>query len=171
MVKVATIIGGLSKLKQDRMLRSNPHFVVATPGRLYEYVRDEPTGPISTLKNLAFLTIDEADRMVEHGHFRELDKILGFIQTDEVEIVEDNFRQLIAMDAAKKKEIKDKASHEEKVKTEALDEAEAWEGKDPKLANVGKEDKEGKEGKEAIVEEVDSATDDYIVIDGKRIKL
>ena len=43
-VKIAQIIGGLSKQKQDRLLRHKPHIIIGTPGRLYEYVRDEPTG-------------------------------------------------------------------------------------------------------------------------------
>ena len=35
-----------------------------------------------TLKNAAFLCIDEADRLVEFGHFREMDRIFEFIYGD-----------------------------------------------------------------------------------------
>lgn len=34
---------------------------------------------LDALKNLKFLVLDEADRMVEGGHFQELDQILKVI--------------------------------------------------------------------------------------------
>jgi len=36
--RVGTIVGGLSKEKQERVLKSRPEIIVATPGRLWELV-------------------------------------------------------------------------------------------------------------------------------------
>ncbi|KAI9306160.1 P-loop containing nucleoside triphosphate hydrolase protein [Cunninghamella echinulata] len=62
-VKVAAIVGGMSIQKQERQLKYVPDIIVATPGRLWEI--------LST-----FLVLDEADRMLEKGHFQELSNIL-----------------------------------------------------------------------------------------------
>ena len=37
-VRVGTIVGGLSKEKQKRVLKNRPEIIVATPGRLWEMV-------------------------------------------------------------------------------------------------------------------------------------
>jgi ATP-dependent RNA helicase DDX24/MAK5 len=36
MLQVVVIVGGLSAQKQERLLRSQPEIVIATPGRLWE---------------------------------------------------------------------------------------------------------------------------------------
>ena len=52
-----------------RLLANKPPIVVATPGRLWELLRDgEPH--LATLASLRFLVLDEADRMVQAGHFQ-----------------------------------------------------------------------------------------------------
>ena len=77
-VKIATVVGGLSPEKQTRQLRNRPDLIIATPGRLKELmefdknVRDLVTG-------VKFLILDEADRMIQVGHFKELDEILSRI--------------------------------------------------------------------------------------------
>ena len=66
---VVPIVGGISPPKQARLLRVRPEVVVATPGRLWELMRDgEPH--LADLRSLAFLVLDEADRMVQQGHFQ-----------------------------------------------------------------------------------------------------
>jgi len=69
------------------LLSYNPAIVIATPGRLWELMDDvmEPY-LVGGLPMIDFLVLDEADRMVADGHFRELDKILGHIYTKRVEI-------------------------------------------------------------------------------------
>lgn len=37
-IKVATIVGGMAHVKQERLLRGGPEIVVATPGRLWELI-------------------------------------------------------------------------------------------------------------------------------------
>ena len=52
-----------------RLLANKPPVVVATPGRLWELLREgEPH--LATLTSLRFLVLDEADRMVQAGHFQ-----------------------------------------------------------------------------------------------------
>ncbi|KAJ3328508.1 ATP-dependent RNA helicase [Gonapodya sp. JEL0774] len=74
-VRVASIIGGMSVQKQRRMLSKGPDIVVATVGRLWEVMEDDPE-LTATLKSVGFLVLDEGDRMVQAGHFKELDLIL-----------------------------------------------------------------------------------------------
>jgi superfamily II DNA/RNA helicase len=77
-VRVVSIVGGVSAQKQERLLSYRPPVLVATPGRLWDVMRRG--GPhVSDLTGLAFLVLDEADRMVKQGHYEELTHILGSI--------------------------------------------------------------------------------------------
>ena len=68
-VWVAPIVGGISPAKQARLLGRQPQVIVATPGRLWELMRlGEPH--LADLSRVAFLVLDEADRMVQQGHFQ-----------------------------------------------------------------------------------------------------
>lgn len=66
---VAPIVGGISPPKQARLLRACPEIVVGTPGRLWELMRDGQRH-LADLSRLAFLVLDEADRMVQQGHYQ-----------------------------------------------------------------------------------------------------
>lgn len=79
-VWVVPIVGGISALKQERLLSKHPEVVVATPGRLWDLMR-EGQAHVTDLSRLSFLVIDEADRMVQQGHYGELSSILGAIPT------------------------------------------------------------------------------------------
>ncbi|KAJ3613794.1 hypothetical protein NHX12_020040 [Muraenolepis orangiensis] len=79
-IKTAIIVGGMSQQKQSRMLRRQPEIVIATPGRLWELIREEHPH-LLTLRHLKCLVIDEADRMVERGHFAELESLLEMLST------------------------------------------------------------------------------------------
>lgn len=68
-VRVVPVVGGLAPAKQLRLLSKHPAIVVATPGRLWELMSSgEPH--LSNLRSLSFLVLDEADRMVQQGHFQ-----------------------------------------------------------------------------------------------------
>ncbi|CAL6321766.1 unnamed protein product [Bathycoccus prasinos] len=77
-IQIATIVGGMSKQKQERVLKKQPEIIVATPGRLWELIRDGEKH-LTSLERLTFLTLDEADRMVERGHFKELESVIKSI--------------------------------------------------------------------------------------------
>ncbi|WFD42539.1 RNA helicase [Malassezia psittaci] len=78
---IATVCGGMSMQKQQRMLQqhSGAHIVVATPGRLWDLLKQDD-GFAQRVRQTRFLVIDEADRMIEMGHFAEMDAILRMIQ-------------------------------------------------------------------------------------------
>jgi hypothetical protein len=85
-VQVVNIIGGMSEHKQRRLLSSpyKPvHIIVSTPGRLCDLISDPELVVLQDLSRLRYLVVDEADRMVEDGHFPELFKIFNQIRRHE----------------------------------------------------------------------------------------
>ncbi|XP_036887551.1 ATP-dependent RNA helicase DDX24 [Sturnira hondurensis] len=77
-INTAILVGGMSTQKQQRMLNRQPEIVIATPGRLWELVKEKHPH-LSNLRQLRCLVIDEADRMVEKGHFAELSQLLEML--------------------------------------------------------------------------------------------
>ena len=75
-VNVVPVVGGMSLQKQERLLRRRPEIVVATPGRLWELMHQQNHEHFADLGRLQFLVLDEADRMVERGHFAELSNVI-----------------------------------------------------------------------------------------------
>ncbi|GJE85511.1 DEAD/DEAH box helicase [Phanerochaete sordida] len=75
LVSVAAIVGGMSAQKQRRILERGVDVLVATPGRLWDIMQDDDA-LARDIKSLKFLVLDEADRMIENGHFAELDNII-----------------------------------------------------------------------------------------------
>ncbi|CAE6487667.1 unnamed protein product [Rhizoctonia solani] len=74
-VSIAAIVGGLSVQKQRRILERGADIIVATPGRLWDVLGENNT-LARQIRSVQFLVLDEADRMVEEGHFQELDNIV-----------------------------------------------------------------------------------------------
>ena len=72
--RIATITGGLSAHKQQRLL-AKADIVVATAGRLWE-VMSSSTEVLENLQDIRFLVLDEADRLLADGHFKEIEDIL-----------------------------------------------------------------------------------------------
>ncbi|KFQ03313.1 ATP-dependent RNA helicase DDX24, partial [Leptosomus discolor] len=77
-IKTALLVGGMAAQKQERVLNRKPEIVIATPGRLWELVKERHPH-LSNLRQLRCLVIDEADRMVEKGHFLELSQLLEIL--------------------------------------------------------------------------------------------
>lgn len=72
---IATVTGGLSLHKQRRLLR-NADIIIGTPGRLWEVIQGDHE-LAQWLKMLKFLIVDEADRLLSDGHFKEVEEILN----------------------------------------------------------------------------------------------
>lgn len=70
------IVGGMDMMDQARDLMRKPHVIVATPGRIMDHL--EHTKGFS-LKNLKYLVMDEADRLLDMDFGPALDKILKII--------------------------------------------------------------------------------------------
>lgn len=81
-IQVVAVVGGMAPQKQSRLLKRCPEIVVATPGRLWELLQlgDRHLAKVSGIR---MLVIDEADRMVEKGHFEELSQLLELLNEDE----------------------------------------------------------------------------------------
>ena len=73
--QIVTLTGGLSMQKQQRLL-ANADIIIGTPGRLWEVIRDGQ-GLLPWLKQVKFLVVDEADRLLSEGHFKEVEEILN----------------------------------------------------------------------------------------------
>lgn len=81
--RIVTVTGGLSILKQERQLGS-ADIIVGTPGRLWEVISDS-TGLVARLKVVKYLVVDEADRLLSEGHFKEVENILDALERKIVE--------------------------------------------------------------------------------------
>ncbi|KAL1629954.1 ATP-dependent RNA helicase [Diplodia seriata] len=75
---VATITGGLSIQKQQRQIET-ADVVVGTPGRLWEII-SLGHGILKRFKKLRFLVVDEADRLLSEGHFKEVEEIMNVLE-------------------------------------------------------------------------------------------
>ncbi|KAL7420114.1 ATP-dependent RNA helicase [Cryptotrichosporon argae] len=78
-ISVGAVVGGLSAQKQRRVLDRGCDVLVATPGRLWDLLKADDDLAAS-IRLLRFLVLDEADRMVETGHFAELSSIVALTQ-------------------------------------------------------------------------------------------
>ncbi|GME56364.1 ATP-dependent RNA helicase mak5 [Neofusicoccum parvum] len=84
---IATITGGLSIQKQQRQLET-ADIVVGTPGRLWEVISNGH-GILKRFKKIRFLVVDEADRLLSEGHFKEVEEIINVLERKDKEEVED----------------------------------------------------------------------------------
>ncbi|POW01405.1 hypothetical protein PSTT_12494 [Puccinia striiformis] len=86
-ITTVSICGGIAIAKQRKQLERSKKLmepgkgglgciVVATPGRLWDMIQSWDEFAEGIKRNLEWLILDEADKMVEKGHFDELEKIL-----------------------------------------------------------------------------------------------
>jgi ATP-dependent RNA helicase DDX24/MAK5 len=78
--KIASVTGGLAVQKQRRQLET-ADIVVGTPGRLWEVI-SSGQGLLDRVKQIRFLVVDEADRLLSHGNYKELGEILKILEID-----------------------------------------------------------------------------------------
>lgn len=82
-INATCIIGGVSQDKQVRLLKKlHPQIIIATPGRLYDIIQSESIEYLnySSIACIGTIVIDEADRMVQKGHFDEMLKIIDILK-------------------------------------------------------------------------------------------
>src|SRR5271156_5192865 len=75
MPKAALVIGGVSEKAQIQSLRSGCEFVIATPGRLQDFI----TRKFADLRHVKILVLDEADRMLDMGFLPAIRRILQIL--------------------------------------------------------------------------------------------
>ena len=72
-LRVVAVYGGMDYDRQRRLLSAGCDLVVATPGRLIDYLNQS----IVDFSLLKFLIIDEADRMLDMGFIPDVKRIIG----------------------------------------------------------------------------------------------
>lgn len=75
-LKTCCVVGGMNMLDQSRELMKKPHVIIATPGRLMDHLENTKG---FNLKNLKFLIMDEADRLLDLEFGPAIDKILKIL--------------------------------------------------------------------------------------------
>lgn len=75
-LKAVEITSGSNKYKQSNFLLKGADVIIATPGRLISFLTN------IDWKTCTFVVIDEADKIMETGFFRQLRSILDYIRPD-----------------------------------------------------------------------------------------
>jgi ATP-dependent RNA helicase RhlE len=71
--RAAVVVGGLSEQTQLNAIRQGAQVVIATPGRLEDFLRRK----LINLRFVSTLVLDEADRMLDMGFLPAIEKILS----------------------------------------------------------------------------------------------
>jgi ATP-dependent RNA helicase RhlE len=77
-VRTAVAVGGLNERTQLQSLRKGAQVLVATPGRLYDFIGRK----LIDLGGVHMLVLDEADRMLDMGFLPTIKKIMAAIPSD-----------------------------------------------------------------------------------------
>ena len=71
-LKAALLVGGESMTQQERVLKTNPDVLIATPGRLLDLCEREKL----ILFGIRYVVIDETDRMLDMGFLPDVKRIM-----------------------------------------------------------------------------------------------
>ncbi|HLD24800.1 MAG TPA: DEAD/DEAH box helicase [Patescibacteria group bacterium] len=74
-VRSAMLIGGANEWRQRQDLKLDPHFVVATPGRLKDFIEAR----YIRLSGFRNVVLDEADRMVDIGFINDIKYFISLL--------------------------------------------------------------------------------------------
>jgi len=76
--RAGLVIGGVAEAGQIKGLRSGPGLIIATPGRLQDFI----TRRLVDLRQINILVLDEADRMLDMGFLPAIQRILAVLPSD-----------------------------------------------------------------------------------------
>lgn len=96
-IKSQVIFGGVSQVPQVQALRQGTDILVATPGRLIDLLNQQ----IISLRDIKYLVLDEADRMLDMGFVHDVKRIIAKIPVQ---------RQTLFFSATMPSEIKELAN-------------------------------------------------------------
>ena len=85
-IRVAVLYGGAGIGAQIKQLEKKPQIVVATPGRLMDHYNRHTI----RLDKIQTVVLDEADRMLDMGFFKDVTKIIDKVKTDEYRFISSN---------------------------------------------------------------------------------
>ena len=77
-VRAAVVVGGLSEKTQLQNIRKGAQVLIATPGRLYDFLSRK----LVDLGKVRMLVLDEADRMLDMGFLPTIKRILAVMPSD-----------------------------------------------------------------------------------------
>jgi ATP-dependent RNA helicase RhlE len=77
-IRHTVVYGGAPKPTQQRLLAEQPHILVATPGRLLDFINERHV----SLERVHFLVLDEADRMLDMGFIPDVRRICAMTEKD-----------------------------------------------------------------------------------------
>jgi len=77
-LRSAVVVGGLSERAQLQAIRKGAQVLIATPGRLYDYL----SRGLVNLSSIRMLVLDEADRMLDMGFLPTIERILAATPAD-----------------------------------------------------------------------------------------
>merc|ERR1719229_1983415 len=77
-IRSTAVFGGVSRYGQASDLRRGVEILIATPGRLLDFLE----GGVTNLKRVTYLCLDEADRMLDMGFEPQIRKIVSQIRPD-----------------------------------------------------------------------------------------
>ena len=75
-LRVVVVYGGQSMERQKQQLKKGAHILVATPGRLLDLMQHRAV----SLKSVTTAVLDEADRMLDMGFYKDVRKILDSLK-------------------------------------------------------------------------------------------
>ncbi|MFP6581880.1 MAG: DEAD/DEAH box helicase [Candidatus Hydrogenedentota bacterium] len=73
-LSAAQIYGGVGYDNQTKALKNGTHIIIATPGRLLDHIDRRN----ANFKNIQFLVLDEADRMLDMGFLPDVKEIITY---------------------------------------------------------------------------------------------
>ena len=68
----------MPRAEQERKLESGVEILIATPGRLIDFMDTN----VTNMRRVTYLVLDEADRMLDMGFEQQLRKIVSHIRPD-----------------------------------------------------------------------------------------
>jgi ATP-dependent RNA helicase RhlE len=77
-LRTTVVIGGASEGLQKQSLRKSPRVIIATPGRLVDFIERR----IVNLSDVEILVLDEADRMLDMGFAPQINRIIHSVSPD-----------------------------------------------------------------------------------------
>lgn len=108
-LNVVTVVGGVDVGKDTRILEKPFDILVATPGRLLMHLQ-ETKGMSKKISGVKFLVLDEADRLLDMGFSRDINKIAAFLPSNAPSAERPSgYRQTLLFSATYTDDIKDVA--------------------------------------------------------------
>lgn len=74
-INVGVVFGGVTPKRHIKVLKREPNILIATPGRLLDLVNKE----VADLSYIQHLVLDEADRMLDLGMKKDVNKIISLL--------------------------------------------------------------------------------------------